>query len=207
VAHPFDRYREIVLGDTEFVSRPGELYRPVCVAFKELRSGLTGRLADYELGPLPPHAHGPDVLFVGFTGAEPELYQSIGWPFDTDFLDLRVVGIQQTNFAYRRGDPQRQKLPRSLIQFLRANDIKDGDEALKDALRERIMHGPPYTSEEYEQFKRYCFGDVLLLERLLDVLLPRIGNFAQALLFGEFVKFTAGAPAKPAKGEGEDPLR
>src|SRR5207342_457391 len=55
---------------------------------------------------------------------------------------------------------------------------------------------------EYAQFKRYCFGDVLLLERLLDVLLPRIGNFAQALMFGEFVKFTAeifarGIPADP----------
>ena len=172
------------------------------MAYKELRSGRVGSLADYELGPLPPHAHGPDVLFVGFTGAEPEFYQSIGWPFDTDFLDLRVVGIHQTNFAYRRGDPKRQKLPRSLIQFLRANNIKDGDEARKDALRKRIMRGPPYTLEEYEQFKHYCFDDVLLLDRLLDVLLPRIGNFAQALRFGEFVKFTAeifarGIPADP----------
>jgi hypothetical protein len=111
VAHPFDRYREIVLGDTEFLSQPGELYLPVCVAFKELRSGRVGSLADYELGPSPPHAHGSDVLFVGFTGAEPEFYQSIGWPFDTDFLDLRVVGIHQTNFAYRRGDPKRRRSP------------------------------------------------------------------------------------------------
>jgi hypothetical protein len=202
VAHPIDRYREIVLGDTEFFSRPGELYQPVCVAFKELRSGRVGSLADYELGPAPPHAHGPDVLFVGFTGAEPEFYHSIGWPFDTAFLDLRVVGIHQTNFAYRRGDPNRQQPPRSLIQFLRANDIKDGDEALKDALRKRILQGPPYTPEEYARFKHYCFGDVLLLEQLMEVLLPRIGNFAQALLFGEFVKFTAeifvrGIPADP----------
>jgi len=202
VAHPFDRYREIVLGDTEFVSRPGDLYRPVCVAFKELRSRRVGSLADYELGPMPPHVHGPDVLFVGFTGAEPEFYHSIGWPFDTAFLDLRVVGIHQTNFAYHRGDLQRQKPPRSLIQFLRANDIKDGDEALKETLRKRILRGPPYTAEEYEQFKRYCFGDVLLLEQLLNVLLPRISNFTQALMFGEFVKFTAeifarGIPADP----------
>jgi hypothetical protein len=202
VAHPFDRLREIVLGDTEFVSRPGELYRPVCVAFKELRSGHAGVLADYELGPAPPHAHGPDVLFVGFTGAEPELYLSASWPFDSAFLDLRVVGIHQTNFAYRRGDPKREKPPRSLIQFLRANGIKDGDEALKEAMRKRIIQGPPYSAEEYAQFKHYCFGDVLLLERLMNVLLPRIGNFVQALLYGEFVKFTAeifarGIPADP----------
>jgi hypothetical protein len=148
VAHPFAPYREIVLGDTEFVSRPGELYQPVCVAFKEHRAGRLGALADYELGSLPPHAHGRDVLFIGFTGAEPEFYHSIGWPFDMAFLDLRVVGIHQTNFAYRREDPRRQKLPRSLIQFLRANGIKDGDEALKDALRKRIIQGHPFTPED-----------------------------------------------------------
>jgi hypothetical protein len=202
VAHPFDQYREIVAGDSEFVPQPGELYRPVCVAFREQRSGREGALADYELGPRPPHAHGPDVLYIGFTGAEPEFYHSVGWPFDMAFLDLRVVGIHQTNFAYRRGDPRREKPPRSLIQFLRANGIKDGDEALKDALRKRILQGPPYTAEEYRQFLAYCLKDVRLLERLLEVLLPRIGNFAQMLNFGEYVKFTAeifarGIPADP----------
>jgi hypothetical protein len=139
---------------------------------------------------------------VGFTGAEPEFYHSIGWTFACAFLDLRVVGIHQTNFAYRRGDPNRQKPPRSLIQFLRAYDIKDGSEARKETTRKRIMQGPPYTPEEYEEIKHYCFDDVLLLEKLLDVLLPRIGNFAQALWFGEFVKFCAeifvrGIPADP----------
>ena len=44
MAHPFDRFREIVLGDDEFVSQPGELYEPVCAGFKELRSGRCGVL-------------------------------------------------------------------------------------------------------------------------------------------------------------------
>jgi DNA polymerase I len=202
VAHPFDRFDEIVLGDTEFVSRTGELYQPVCLAYKELRSGRSGALFYDELEPTPPHAHGKNVLYVGFTGAEPEFYLSIGWPFETSFLDLRVEGIHQTNFAYRRGDPQRQKLPRSLISFLRANNILDGDEALKDALRKRIMQGPPFTLEERELILKYCFSDVLLLEKLLAVLLPRIVNFKQALMRGEYVKLTAemfyhGMPADP----------
>jgi hypothetical protein len=142
------------------------------------------------------------VLFVGFTGAEPEFYHSVGWPFEMPFLDLRVVGIHQTNFAFRRGDPKRQKPPRSLIQFLRANGIKDGDEALKDTLRKRIMRGPPFTEEEYRRILAYCLKDVLLLEQLLHVLLPRITNFPQMLQFGEFMKFTAeifarGIPADP----------
>src|SRR6516165_5996170 len=202
MAHPFDRFEEIVLGDTEFISRTGELYQPVCLAYKELRSGRAGSLFCDEFEPRPPHAHGKNVLFVGFTGAEPEFYLSIGWPFDAAFLDLRVEGIHQTNFAYRRGDPRRQKLPRSLISFLRTNDIHDGDEALKDAIRKRIIQGPPFTSEEREQVLKYCFTDVVLLEKLLAILLPRINNFEQALMRGEYVKLTAemfrrGIPADP----------
>jgi hypothetical protein len=206
VAHWFDRFEEIVLGDSEFLPRPGELYRPVCVAYKELRSGRSGVLADYELGPHPPHAHGPNVLYIGFTGAEPEFYHSVGWGFDCAFLDIRVMGIHQTNFALPREDPEtkkkRPKPPRSLIQFLRVNGIQDGDANLKDKMRDRILRGPPYTPEEYDQFKRYCLGDVLLLERLVDATVPRIKNLAQALHYGEFVKFcaeifAAGIPADP----------
>jgi hypothetical protein len=191
VAHPFDRFNEIVLGDTEFVSRTGELYLPVCVAYKELRSGRLGTLSGDELGSSPPHAHGKNVLFAGFTGAEPEFYLSVGWSFDMAFLDLRVEGIHQTNFAYRRDDPRRQKLPRSLISFLRANGIADGNEARKDTIRKRIMQGPPYTIKELMVFSKYCLDDVLLLEKLLMILLPRIANFAQALMRGEYVKLTA----------------
>jgi hypothetical protein len=202
VARLFDRFRDIVLADSEFVARTGELYQPVCLAYKELRSGRTGALFHDELGSQPPHATGKDVLLVGFTGAEPEYYLSIGWPFDTVFLDLRVEGIQQTNFAFRHGDPQRKKLPRSLISFLRVNDISDGDEARKEAMRKRIMQGPPYTPEERALILKYCLGDVLLLETLMQVLLPRIANFDQALMRGEYVKFTAemfcrGMPADP----------
>jgi hypothetical protein len=44
MAYPFDRFREVVLGDDEFISRPGELYEGVCAGFKELRSGRSGRV-------------------------------------------------------------------------------------------------------------------------------------------------------------------
>jgi hypothetical protein len=191
LTHLFDRFRDIVLGDTEFVSRPGELYEPVCAGFKELRSGRSDVLWYDELGRKPPHAHDKDVLFVGFTGAEPEFYQSVGWGFDCAFLDLRVEGILQTNIALPRGDPKREKLPRSLISFLRFHGIRDGDEALKALMRQRIMQGRPFTRQERRLILKYCLSDVLLLEKLLQVLLPGITNFHQALMRGEYVKFTA----------------
>jgi DNA polymerase I len=202
VAHPSDRFDEIVLGDTESFHRTGELYEAVCLAYKELRSGRQGALWCDELGAAPPHAHGKNILYVGFTAAEPEFYQSVWGDFDSAFLDLRVEGIHQTNVAYHREDPRRQKLPRSLISFLRVNDIDDGDEALKRAMHDRILRGPPFTPQERELILKYCRGDVELLEKLLWVLLPRIPNFAQALWRGEYVKLTAemfhlGMPADP----------
>lgn len=202
MAHPFDRFREIVLGDTEFISRTGELYEPVCLAYKELRSGRSEVLFSDELGPEPPHAYGQDVLFVGFTAAEPEFYLSVFGSFDMAFLDLRVEGILQTNIAYRHGDPRRQKPPRSLISFLRANNIPDGDEAHKGAVRDRILRGPPFTAAERLVIKKYNLSDVLLLEKWMEVCLGRIPNFAQALMRGEYVKLTAemfciGMPADP----------
>jgi hypothetical protein len=202
VAHPFDEFREVVLGDTEFISRPGELYEPVCVAFKELRSGRSQAVWHDKFRSAPPHAHGEDILFVGFTAAEPEFYHSVGWGFDCAFLDLRVEGILQTNLALPRGDPRRQKLPRSLISFLRFHGIPDGDAALKETTRQRIIQGRPFARKERQLILKYCLGDVLLLEKLLDALLPSITNFKQALMRGEYVKFTAemfrrGQPADP----------
>ena len=202
MAHPFDRFREVVFGDTEFISRPGELYEPIGVGFKELRSGRCEAVWYDELGPEPPHAHGEDVLFIGFTGAEPEFYHSVDWGFRCAFLDLRVEGINQTNLALPRGDPQRQKLPRSLISFLRFHGIHDGDEALKEVMRQRIIQGRPFNRKERRLILKYCLSDVLLLEKLVEALLPRIVNFNQALMRGEYVKFTAeifrrGQPADP----------
>jgi hypothetical protein len=199
---PFDQFDEVVLGDSEFVARPGELLDPVTYAFKELRSGRSDSIWYDKLGPEPPHAHGPNVLFVGFTGAEPEFFGSIGWPFDMAFLDLRVEGIRLTNLAIPRSDPRHERLPRSLISFLRWLEIPDGDAALKDRIRARIIEGKPFTDQERGLILRYCLDDVLLLEKLMRAMLPGIGNLRQALMRGEYVKFTAetfvrGIPADP----------
>jgi DNA polymerase-1 len=188
----FDRFREIVLGDTEFIARPGELYEAVCVAFHELRSGRKGVRWCDDFDAVPPHATGPDVLFVGFTAAEPEFYGSVGWPFDMAFLDLRVVHINLANIAWAHDDPRRLRPPRSLIDILKSKGVRDGDAAFKDALRRRIMAGGPFTDEERAAIMAYCRSDVALLAKLFELLIPDISkHLGQALGFGEYVKCTA----------------
>jgi hypothetical protein len=56
----------------------------------------------------------------------------------------------------------------------------------KDAMRERIMKGWPFTAEEREQILAYCAEDVEMLRQLLFKLLPHI-DLPLALHRGEFV--------------------
>jgi len=222
VAHPFiekysslDPFDEIVLGDSEFIGndspfvpRPGELYEPVAYAWKELRSGQFGAQFGDELSPTPPHRNDDKTLYFGFTAAEPEFFASVGWQFASNFIDLRVESINLTNRSEKRpkeGSPEdleRPKPPRSLIDILISHGVFDGDAENKKATVQRILKGYPFNRRERRRILHYCFSDVLLLEKLLEILLPLIRNFKQALNRGEYVKlsadiFAAGQPADP----------
>jgi hypothetical protein len=235
VKHPFfDPFEEVVLGDSEYVATPGELYLPVSYSYKELRSGVSGTLFGDELnrlaergeidnvgarreairrdfGSAPPHRHDKKTHYICFTQAEPEFFGSIGWPFEMSLLDLRVEHINLTNISEKipkDGRLERARPPRSLIDILRANGIADGDSSIKKAVRDRIMKGYPFDQAWRDRIMKYNPSDVSpLLEKLFEILLPRITNFKQALLRGEYVKlaaeiFCAGLPADPWSSAG-----
>ena len=229
-----DPFEEIVLGDSEFVAQPGELYLPVAYGYKELRSGNSGvqfarelnRLAATggfddvkarqdairrDFGSFPPHRHDKKALYVCFTQAEPEFYGSINWTFEMPLLDLRVEHINLTNISEKipkAGKLERVKPPRSLIDILHSNGITDGHIGIKKAIRDRIIQGFPFEDIWCCRIPKYCLSDVSpLLEKLLEILLPRISNFKQALYRGEYVKlaaeiFCAGQPADPWSADG-----
>ncbi len=56
---PFAR---LVVCDTEYQTRPGDLVLPVCLVAKELRSGQTWRLWMGEFGSSPPYPIDKDTL-------------------------------------------------------------------------------------------------------------------------------------------------
>jgi hypothetical protein len=198
---------EAIEADSEFIARPGELYVPVAYAWRSLTTGEGGKLFGDELGSSPPHRHDRKTLFLGFTAAEPEFFVSVGWPLHMPMLDLRVEHINLTNISDRRpksGEPdgERRRPPRSLINILYTNGIRDGDAENKKAMVKRILQGYPYSPAERQRILDYCYSDVLLLEKLVELLLPRITSLKQALMRGEYVKLTAeifgrGQPADP----------
>jgi hypothetical protein len=77
---PLAQFERIVLGDTEYISRPGERPIPVCIVLREFRTKETIRLWHDELGPRPPHSTGPDTLFVAYYApAEMGFYRVCDW--------------------------------------------------------------------------------------------------------------------------------
>ena len=231
--HFLDPFEGVIAADSEFVAKPGELYLPVTYSWKGLRSGASGsQFADAlndlaaadgidddqarreairrDFGKGPAHRHDSKTLYVCFTQAEPEFFGSINWPFPMPALDLRVEHINLTNFSEKlpkNGGLERPKPPRSLIDILHSNGIADGDVGVKDAMRKRIMQGLPFNRADRRRILKYCLSDVLLLEKLFEIVLPRIANFKQALMRGEYVKlaaeiFCAGQPGDRWSADG-----
>ena len=91
-------FREVVVADFEFAIPPGERPDPTCLVAHELRSGRRFRLMRDQMGPAPPYATGPDVLFVAYyASAELGCYRVLGWPMPERILDLFTEFRDRTN--------------------------------------------------------------------------------------------------------------
>jgi hypothetical protein len=161
-------FEEIWLHDFEFISQSGERPDVICLAAHELRSGQTLRLWRDELGKQPLYRIDRGVLFVSYVAnAECACHLALGWPLPAIVLDLSPVFRNLTN---GRLTPE----GKGLLGALRYYGFSNTDQKLKDAMRDRIMRGWPFTREEREKILAYCAGDVDDLSRLLTRMLPEI---------------------------------
>jgi hypothetical protein len=175
-----DAFREIVATDLEFTATTGGRPIPVCLVAHELRSGRRFRLWQDQLGPTPPYARGPDVLFVAYyASAELGCYRVLGWPIPERILDLFTEFRDRTNGLTT---PAGAGLLGALTYF--GIDGIGADE--KDEMRSLALRGGPWTAQEREALLDYCQGDVIALERLLPAMLPHI-DLPRALLRGRYM--------------------
>jgi DNA polymerase I len=180
---PFD---EIWLRDFEYISQPGEHPYVVCLAAHELRSGRTLRLWRDELGTQPPYRIDRNVLHVSFVAnAECACYLALGWPLPAHELDLSPAF---RNLTSGRHTPE----GKGLIGALRYYGLDTIGAKQKDAMRDRIIKGWPFTPEERRQILDYCYSDVDALLRLLSKILaePEF-DLGIALHHGEFAAVSA----------------
>jgi DNA polymerase-1 len=177
-------FREIVAVDFEFTATPGERPRPVCMAARELRSGRRFRLWHDQLGPAPPYATGPDVLFIAYyASAELGCYRVLGWPMPERVLDLFTEFRDRTNGL---PTPAGASLLGALVYF--GLDAMDAD--AKRDMQEAIGSGTWEGRFAPEVILNYCAADVEALQRLLSAMLPRL-DLPRALLRGRYMAAAA----------------
>jgi hypothetical protein len=181
---PFD---EIWLHDFEFASQLDLRPDVVCLAAQELRSGRTLRLWRNQLGPLPPYRTDAKVLFVNFVAnAEGACHLALGWPLPAKILDLSPAFRNITN---GRLTPE----GKGLIGALRYYGFDTIGAKQKDAMRDRIAKGWPFTPEEKKKIQDYCYSDIDALLRLLPKILADPDfDLGTALYHGEFAAVAAG---------------
>jgi DNA polymerase-1 len=175
---------EIWAVDFEFGSDPGENPEPVCLVAWELRSGRKLRLWRDEFGAVPPYRTGPDALFVAYyAGAEIGCHLALDWPVPQRVLDLftefrnRTNGVPTTSGA-------------GLLGALAHYGLDGIGTIEKDAMRDLILRGEPWTDAEREAILDYCESDVEALARLLPAMLPKI-DLPRALLRGRYMAAVA----------------
>lgn len=164
--------------DTEF--RPDDNYRQrvVCLVAHEWPGGIIHRLwlDDDQDQPfnLP---HGDDVLWVSYVAvAELRSMIALEHPLPKRVLDLYVENRWLHNVQECKEERQRKKeekffaLPTTLRRF-GCNSMAAEE---KDAMRELILCGGPYTEQQKGDILDYCESDVIALDSLLPKMLPRL---------------------------------
>ncbi len=166
-------YSEVWLHDFEFISKPGERPDVVCLAAHELRSGQTLRLwrDDIDkLGRQPPYRTDQRAVFVNYVAnAECSCHLALGWPLPVNILDLSPAFRNLTNGKHT---PE----GKGLLGALRYFGFDTIGQKKKDAMRDRIMQGWPFTEEEKIEILKYCYGDVEDLLRLTPKVLEQWNN-------------------------------
>jgi DNA polymerase-1 len=140
-----DDFEEVWAHDFEFIALPGERPDVVCLAAHELRSGRTIRLWRDELGEQPPYRTDDGVAFVSFAAqAEMACDLALGWPIPRNILDLSAIFRNLTN---GKETPE----GKGLIGMQRYYGFDAISSKRKDAMRDIVLRGWPFTTEEREQ--------------------------------------------------------
>jgi hypothetical protein len=162
---PFD---DVVFEDFEFISVPGERPDVVCMVFHSLRTGQTTRLWRDQLNDQLPYEERSTLVGSFVFNAEGTCHLSLGQPIPKNVLDLSPEFKCHVN---GKGIPRKNQGLIGALQYFGLDTIAP---KRKDAMRERIMKGWPFTAEEQKQILDYCAEDVDMLRQLFLTMLPHI---------------------------------
>ena len=176
----------IYLVDFEFHparGREGNPPVPVCMVVREWPSGRTCRYWKDDLKAMAtaPFPTGDKALWVAFyASAEMDCFSVLGWTLPDYVLDLFAEFRCLTNglrLAHGSG------LLGALMHF--GLPTIGGEQ--KDAMRDLVLTGGPWSSSEQLAILDYCESDVVALAELLSAMQVQI-DWPRALLRGRYMK-------------------
>ena len=182
-----DVYEDVIALDFEFFSTTeGDRQNPVCLVAESLRTGLQTRLWITK-GAKCPLPSGPEYLYVGyFASAEWNCFLSLGWGLPARIIDLYPEYRRMTNGAV--GYTTRSGY--GLLAAAEAFGVATMDANHKTDMRELIMSGGPWSTEEQTDILEYCAHDVTITANLFRQMWPKIATdqlaLTQALLRGRY---------------------
>jgi hypothetical protein len=171
------RFDQVVVIDFEFLVGQGEPQTPVCMVARELRSGRQWRFWQDDLLQLPgaPWDTGPASCTVAyFASAELHCFRVLGWPVPTNIIDL---------FAEFRAETNGLQLPmgRSLLGALAYFGLSGMAAGEKEAMRDLILTGGPWSREDRVAILDYCAEDVDATCLLLDAMAEHVARSPKRL--------------------------
>lgn len=161
--------------------REGNPPVPVCMVAREVASGRTLRLWQYELAQLTaaPFPTDETALFVAYYApAEMSCFIALGWPVPANVLDLFIAFRRHTN---GKRTPAGNGLLGALAYY--GLDALAADE--KDEMRNLVLRGGPWDAVEQRAILDYCESDVLALAKLLPAMQGDI-DWPRASLQGRY---------------------
>jgi DNA polymerase-1 len=177
-------YQEIWAVDFEFLAPSGERPLPVCMVARELRSGRTITQWQGGFTAAPPFRIDERALFVAYyASAELGCFLQLGWQKPANILDLFT---EFRNLRNGLSVPAGFGLLGAQTYF----GLSHMSDATKDANRDLVMRGGPWTADEQTTILDYCEEDVLSLERLLASMEPHL-DMPRALLRGRYMAAAA----------------
>ena len=176
----------IYLVDFEFHpadGREGNLPVPVCMVVRKWPCGATKRYWKDDLRALAaaPLPTGEKALWVAyFASAEMDCFQVLGWSLPVHVLDLFAEFRCQTNgMRLANGN--------SLLGALLYYDLPSIGGEQKDAMRDLVLTGGPWSAAQRAAIMDYCETDVLGLAHLLSAMQSKI-DWPFALIRGRYMK-------------------
>lgn len=183
----FSDFKRIWVVDFEFRAEPSERQKPVCVVAHEVISGKTLSIwLQDETIPQPYPTTDDDLYIAYFSSAEWNCHLALGWELPKYVLDLFVEFRNITNHSGTV------KEAAGLLAACRYFGIESIEQGQKDAARDLILKGSPYSENDKEFIMKYCASDVLETVELFSKMIVHPDfNLGQALFRGEYMKTVA----------------